>query len=128
LSKFIDQITWLFSHLEMNLFVVYHYTVAHLHDPSYFTNGGETSSDKHVTEDGVPESKSFIINFWQETPISTLNYKRKRKKLHPFLVVFSFLRFTIILCKIDFGHPTEIKDTCNAYQCIELHDDVIFIF
>jgi len=48
----------------MNLFVVYHHTVAYLHNPGDFANGGESSSDDHVAEDGVPENKSFVINFW----------------------------------------------------------------
>ena len=48
----------------MNLFVVYHDTVAYLHDPSDFADGGEASSDEHVAEDGVPESKSLVVNFW----------------------------------------------------------------
>lgn len=99
----------------MNLFVIYHNTIATLHDPSDFTDCGEASSDEHVAEDSVPESKSFVVNFWHETPVGTLDDKRKSKKLHPFLIVFSFFRLSIILCKIDLGHPSEIEDTGYAY-------------
>ena len=86
----------------MNLSVVYHHTVAYLHDPGHFTDGGEASSDEHVAEDSVPKSKSFVINFRKETSVSTLNDKRKSKKLHPLLIVFGFFRFTIVLRKPNF--------------------------
>jgi len=109
----------------MNLSVVYHDTVAYLHDPGHFANGGKASSDEHVAKDGVPKSNSFVINFWKEASISTLNDKRKSKKLHQLLVASGFFRFTISLRKPNFIHPTEIEYASNAYQIPPSHDDFI---
>jgi len=112
----------------MDLFVVNHYAVADLHDPGYFTNRSESSSDEHVTEDGVPESKSFVVNFRKETSVSTLDHEWKTKKFHPLLILFCFLRLSIVHFKIYFHHPTEIEDACHAHQCVEFHNDMIFVF
>jgi len=71
----------------MDLFVVNHYAVADLHDPGYFTNRSESSSNEHVTEDGVPESKSFVVNFRKETSVSTLDHEEDQEVSSTFNIV-----------------------------------------